>query len=152
MNLNHWVDGVWADGSWVPESWGVAEASATPAASVTTGGGYVHGERHRSRKEISEARKRLGLEDAYEQELAAAIIADVAARQAKALELDEQKRFEEITRQFALERIEFRAAHLEALNLERERLINLEIAKLLRKKFDDDEGLLMLLMVAAATA
>ena len=137
----------------VSAAWGEAgEEPAAAAVSIPVGGGYIHGERRRSRKEISEARKRLGLEDIYEQERAAAIIADVAARQAKTLELDEQKRFEEITRQFALERIEFRAAHLEALNLERERLIDLEIAKLLRKKFDDDEVLLMLLMVAAATA
>ena len=104
----------------------------------------------------SNSRKRLGIEDAYELEQAAraaAIIADVAARQAQTLERDEQKRFEELTRQLALERIEFRAAHLEALNRERERLIDLEIARLLRKKLEtDDEVLLMLLMVAAATA
>lgn len=129
------------------------EIVSPSAASPLIGGGYAYS-LPQSRTQIRLARRRLGLEDDYrtEEELAQAVIADVAARQARTLERDEQKRFEELTRQLALERIEFRAAHLEALNRERERLIDLEIAKLLRKKLEDEEMLLMLLMVSAVAA
>ena len=155
------VDGVWKSGVWAFTVWGSgvwAEGGVIPPPPVVApagpiGGGYVH-ERRRGRKELREARRRVGLEDDYrtEEELAQAIVASVAARQALVLEQDEQKRFEELSRQLQLARIEFRATHLEALNRERQKLIDLEIGRLLRRNLQDEEILLMLLVMAAASA
>lgn len=114
------------------------------------GGGYNPSqglyERPPSRKEISKARERLGLQD----KLALAAIAEIAARQAERLELDEQKRFEELSRELQLRGIEWEARYLEALNLERGRLIDAEIGRLLKRKLTDETMILMLLAAAAA--
>ena len=84
-------------------------------------------------------------------ELALPVINFVAARQAERLETDQQKIFEELLRELQLERISFDLRYLEALNLERQRLITQEIARLLKLKLEEEE-LMFLMMVAAAIA
>ena len=99
----------------------------------------------RTKRDISRERERYGIQD----ELALAAIAEVAARQAERLELDEQKRFEELSRELELRRIEWDARYLEALNVMRERLIGEEIAALMHRKLRDEEDILVLMMMAA---
>lgn len=127
----------------------VTPAPAPIAEAPKPSGGFPYRDSARSKKEISEARKRFGLEDSYKEEIAAKVIADVAARQAEALELDELKRFEELSRQLQIEGLEFDRRYLEALNQERERLITLEIAQRLKRLREDEEIVLMLLAAAA---
>ena len=75
-----------------------------------------------------------------------AVIEAVAARQALALELDEQKRLEELIRELDLRAIEWESRYLDLMNSERQRLIDEEIKKLLRKKMQDDEAISLMLM------
>ena len=102
----------------------------------------------RTSEQVAEARRRFGIE-----EKAAVIVSDVAARQAERLESDGQKRFEELLRELQLEGIEFDARYLQALNYERQLLIDLEIQRrmqlVLRQK--EEEELLLLMMIAAAS-
>lgn len=65
---------------------------------------------------------------------AAKVIAEVAERQAEDLHLDEQQRLEELTRELYLKGVEFEGRHLELLNIQRQRLIDGEIAHLLAQK------------------
>ena len=112
-------------------------------------GGYpIPADRRRSRKEISEARQRLGIEDA----LAIEAIAEVAARQAKRLELDRQKQYDELQGELRLRSIEWQARYLDAMNAERERLIGLEIASRLKARLrqQEEEELWLLLQIVAA--
>jgi hypothetical protein len=103
-----------------------------------------------NKQQISRARRRLGLYDGADEEVVAAtVIADVAARQALVLERDEQKRFEELLRKLELQGIEFDARYLEALNIQRERLIDAEIAARQRLIREDEEILILLLMAAS---
>jgi len=113
------------------------------------GGGIPH-DYVPSRRDISRARKRFGLDDGADREVVAAtVIADVAARQALRLERDEHKRFEELLRELQLQGIEFDARYLEALNIQRERLIDAEIAARLKLKLEDEELIILLLMAAS---
>ena len=117
---------------------------------IRPSGGWpsTQGERGRSRKEVSEARKRLGLDDGYR---VSTIIADVAARQADRIEQDQQKIFEELLRELELQGLEFDARYLEALAVQRQRLIDAEIASRFQKMLLDDEELMLLVMIAAAS-
>jgi hypothetical protein len=121
--------------------------------SVRPSGGFPSFDRpRRGRKEISEARRRFGLRDSYQDTQAAKVIANVAARQAQALEQDELKRLEELTRQLEIEGLEFDRRYLAALNSERQRLVDEEIAQRLQKKIQvqrEEEELMILMMVAA---
>ena len=125
-------------------------APPVPDSGVKPSGGIpatLHA-RGRTRKEISEERKRYGIQDA----LAAEIIEAVAAHQVDRLETDEQKRFEELHRELELRHIMWQGRYLEALNGIRTRLIDEEIAARLRMKFREEEEIMMLLMMAAAVA
>ena len=95
-------------------------------------------------KDIRRSRERFGIPDE-----AARVVAEVAARQAQRLESDAHKRFEELQRELALRRIEWNAKYLEALNVEREALIDAEIAARLKHKLAEET---MLLMLVAASA
>ncbi len=98
----------------------------------------------RTPRQVSEDRKHFGLTD----KVARAIEA-VAASQAKRLEQDAQKQFEELNRELQSRSIDWDAKYLEALNLQRERLIDSEIKALLRQRLDDEEIVFMLAMIAA---
>lgn len=111
------------------------------------GGGYNPSQglypRYPDKLARSKDRERFGIRDAV-----ALAIAEVAARQAERLEQDEHKRFEELHRELELRGIEWRASYLEALNLERGRLIDAEIGRLLKRKLEDEMIVLMLLAAA----
>ena len=104
-----------------------------------------------TRKDIRKARERFGIPD--EKMLAAeSVIAQVAAAQAKLLEYDAQKRFEELHRELLLRGIEWEARYLESLNLQRERLIDAEIAYRMALLQRNNKEAVMLLLMAAAVA
>jgi len=121
-----------------------------PEPSALKPSGGIPADQIRTRRDISRARKRFGLDDGADREVVAAtVIADVAARQALVLERDAQKRFEELLRELELQGIEFDARYLEALNIQRERLIDAEIAARLRLLREDEELIILLLMAAS---
>ena len=101
-------------------------------------------QQRRTRKDISRERERYGIQD----ELALEAIAEVAARQAERLEMDAQKRFEELARELELRRIDFDGRYLDAMNVMRERLITEEIAARLHRKLKDEADIILLLMMA----
>jgi hypothetical protein len=100
----------------------------------------LRGREGRSRADVARDRERFGIK-------AAAVIAAVAERQAERLEGDEQKRFDELLRELQLREIEWDARYLEAMNLQRQSLIDAEIGRLLQIK--NDEEIVMLMMLAA---
>lgn len=75
---------------------------------------------------------------------AAEVIAEVAQRQVLRQEHDEQKRYEELTRELELRRIEYEARYLEALADERQRLLDAQKAARLAE--------IMALLMAAGRA
>jgi hypothetical protein len=81
---------------------------------------------------------------------AEAIISAVAQRQAEAAKYDEQRYFEELTRELELQNIEFEGKYLESLNVQREKLIDAEIGRLLKEKFDNEDMEIILMLVAAS--
>ena len=95
----------------------------------------------RTREEIRRDRERFGI-------VAARVVASVAASQAERLEVDGHKRFEELLRELELRGLEFDARYLEALNEQRQRLIDAEIKVRLRQMLDDEMVVLMLLAAA----
>lgn len=76
---------------------------------------------------------------------AAEIIADVAISQAENPQFDEQQRLEHLRGELQLRKITMRSQHLHALNAERQRLIDAEIAKLMKAQIEDEETILLLL-------
>lgn len=130
-------------------SWTRGDVASPVVVPPIIGGGYNPSQglypRPPDKLQISRARKRLGLED----EVARAI-AEVAARQAKSLELDAQKRFEELNRELQLRGIEWQVRYLEALNAQREGLIDAEIALRLKEKLRTDEEMIVLMLLAAS--
>ena len=79
-------------------------------------------------------------------ESALEVIQEVALRQSKSLLTDEQKIYDELSRELELKGLKLEAKYLETLNSTREMLITLEIKKLLKKKIqEEDEALLMLI-------
>lgn len=73
------------------------------------------------------------------------VIQQIALRQSEQLLTDEQKIYDELTRELELKGLEFEAIHLKALNYQRELLINAEIGKLLKLKIQkEDEDILMM--------
>jgi len=101
--------------------------------------------RLRTDQEIREERERLGILPK-----AAQVISDVAARQAAAMRYDEQRYFEELSRELELQNIEFEGKYLEALNIQRGKLIDAEIGRLLKEKFDMEDAEMVLLLLAAS--
>ena len=113
---------------------------------VSPSGGFPYRDTLRTRKDIAKARERFGIPDP--ERLAAEAIAEVAKRQAERLEQDEQKRFEELSRELALRGIEWDGRHLAALNNARQRIIDAEIGlrlNALRRREDEEIVLLMLI-------
>lgn len=84
----------------------------------------------------------------------AEVIAQVAERQAQALDLDEQQRLEELTRELELKRLKFQGRYLEVLNIQRQQLIDEEIGRLMGEKQAaaqrlEEEAILLFLMTIA---
>lgn len=81
----------------------------------------------------------------------AEVIAEVAERQARQLDLDEQQRLEELTRELELKGLRWQGRYLELLNAEREQLIDAEIGRLIQERQAamqrrEEEVILLLLM------
>lgn len=135
-------------------SWTRGDAAPPVVVPPIIGGGYNPSQglypRPPDKLQISRARKRVGLEDAISRTEAKAIIAEVAARQVERLEQDAQKRFEEFSRELKLREIEWDARYLEDLNLQRERLIDAEIAVRLKEKLRTDEEMIVLMLLAGS--
>ena len=108
------------------------------------GGGFTY-EYRRPRKSLAKDRERFGIPN-IERQVAEALVEDIAARQAKSLERDEQKRFEELQRELQIRGIQWQAQYLESMNAKRERLIEEEIATIFQQRQDEET---MLLMIAA---
>ena len=119
------------------------------AAAVAPSGGFPAVDRGRTRREITRDRERFGIPD-EERIRAEKIARQVAAAQAARLEMDAQKQYDELSRELAIERIETRTEYLEAMNAERSRLIDAEIAVRLRFLREEEEVILLLLMAASA--
>ena len=77
------------------------------------------------------------------------IVEQVAARQHEELHLDEQKKFDELYYELALENIEFESRYLDMLNQRAEQLMRDEIGRLIREQQDNDTLTRMLIMAAA---
>lgn len=112
-----------------------------------SGGFFDYGgeRRRRTPEDLRRDRERFGI--SLE---AQGVISAVAAGQANRLELDAQKRFEELERELQAQEIAWRAEYLTALNAERERLITAEIAARLQAKQRDDETIILALLAAVA--
>lgn len=117
------------------------------------GGGYHPSQgfydRPRTRKEISEARRKYGLEDRYRGEEIAATILEVARMQAQSLQTEPAKQSKELSFALKIRGIEFDAIYLEALAAERQALIDAEI-ELRLQQIEQEEEMLLLMMIAAA--
>lgn len=103
---------------------------------------------HRTRKDKALDRARFGIRDEYLD-----LIREVAASQVDRLEVDEQKRFEELSRELELRKVKWDGKYLEVLNALRQQMIDEEIAERLKLKIKtEEEEMLMLVLGAAATA
>jgi len=147
------LPGVWQPGVWSPTVWadGVWFEGATPADTPTIptvirgGGGYVvRRPKLDKRRQAWEEKRQNEFNLNYP---ALEVIEQVALEQTQNLHLDDQQRFEQLTRELEAESIEFETRHLQALNQIREELLALEIQSLLKKQ--DDEEAMLLIMIAA---
>jgi hypothetical protein len=125
-------------------SWGQGAPTppAVSPAGAPVGGGYI------PRIRISRVQRKLFEEQRLSREAAEAII-EVARRQALRLESDEQKRFEELERELELRSVEWEARYLDLLNEQREAFIVDEIGTLLRRKIDEEEEMLLILIASS---
>ena len=107
--------------------------------SVRPSGGFPAYDRGPTEEQRHRSRVLHGLE--------AEIVAEVAARQVAALDLDAEQQQQELRGELALRKIELRSEHLQALSDQRQRLIDAEIAVRLRV-VQDNQDILLLLMIA----
>ena len=103
-----------------------------------------HETRRRTPEDVRRIREELGI-------IPRRVIEEVATRQVERLEVDEQKIFDELYREIELKGLQWEARYLEALNAQRELLINEEIARRLQQGINN-EATMMLLVMAAACA
>ncbi|MGH9426754.1 MAG: hypothetical protein ACRD2L_10700 [Terriglobia bacterium] len=131
---------------WTTTGAGVAPPPpAPPAPEVIPSGGFPA----RELREALEGRSwRDKLKEQPIQEHAIQAIEQIAYRQAQSLELDKQKRFEDLSRELQIREIEWDSRYLELLNQRREALIDQEIGLLLRQKRDDDDIQALVLMAS----
>lgn len=78
------------------------------------------------------------------------VIESVALTQVENLQLDDSQRFQQFHRELEWEGIEFEARYLEALNLERQRLIDAEISQRLKAILEDEVFQAMFLICLAS--
>ena len=101
----------------------------------------------RSRRDIAAERAKYGIPDK-----ALEVITKVAESQVARLENDDQKRYEELTRELELSKVKFDGRYLEVLAEIRTRLIDQEIAALLNRSNREDEEIMVLMMMSVAVA
>lgn len=119
----------------------------TPSPNASSGGYFEYGggAAPRAKEDLQADRVRFGI--SLE---AQGVISSVAAHQTVRLELDAQKRFEELERELEAKDIAWRAEYLTALNAERERMITAEIAERLHAKQREEEWIVLALLSALA--
>lgn len=100
----------------------------------------------RTSEDIRKARERFGIPDEAAQVIAAVAARQAAEEAAQALASDEQRRFEELSRELELQRIEFEGRYLEALAAMRQ-----EMVRQIREQ-QELEDILALLVIAASAA
>jgi len=107
----------------------------------------------RTKKQISDERKKYGIKDRIAQ-----VVEEVARKQAQALEIDQQRQEEELSRELKEKEIAWNKKYLDYLNAERSRLIREEISLRLQAKAESDlqkvieeDELLLLILIAAAS-
>ena len=141
--IKPWVrDFTWVQSAYI-ERYPLEPVVVPPAPPVPEAGPRPSGGHHPWFKKI---KRRL---QPWEIEEIQRVINEIALRQVQTLELDQQKRFEELSRELQLKEIEWDATYLEILNEERETLIHEEIGRLLRKKITDEEDELLMLLAAS---
>ena len=123
-----------------------APTGVTQAITPIIGGGIPH-DYPRTKKDIRRARERFGIPDEERLE-AERVVAEIAKRQAEKLELDAQKRFEELSRELQLRDIQWEASYLESLNTQRQKLIDAELYDRF-KKFRDEQDIALLILMAS---
>lgn len=108
-------------------------------------------EEHRERERLGLPRRSLiaQIKDYGIEEPAAEVIAAVAVRQAQALP-DEQQRLDELQGELQLAGLQIESRYIEALNLERERLMDAEIGQRLRAMQQDNANRIILMLMALA--
>ena len=79
----------------------------------------------------------------------AAVIQILAIEQVEDLELPKRLQALQLKRELKAKAIEYHTRYFEALSLERELLIELEIGERLRAQFDDEEALLLIALAAS---
>ena len=99
-------------------------------------------------KEERAVAARKWLEDHGLEPKAAQIIEDVALRQAQELDLEEQQRFEELDKALRARSIRWHDNYLEMLNVQRQRIIDEEIASRLRQLEADNDAIMVIAIVA----
>ena len=138
------------EGSW-GLSWGdfggAPPPPPSPVSVVTPSGGY-HAQELR---DALEGRKswRQKLKEQRIQAAAIDAIEHIAVRQAASLELDKQKRFEELERELQIRGVEWDTKYFNLLNQRRETLIHEEIGRLIWKGIREEEEITILLMMLA---
>ena len=78
------------------------------------------------------------------------VIQEVAVSQVSRLETDKQNQYDELSRELKLQNLAFEARYLEDLAVEREKLLDIEIGRLLKSRIQEEELSMFLIMVAAA--
>ncbi len=131
-----------------PSAWGVSWVHGDQAPVVVPDAARGHvpwlgGGAPLDRERIAKDRERFGIPRPVIE-----IIEAIAEGQAARLEADEQKRFEELSREMQLRGIEWEAQFLEIMNATRQRLIDAEIGRLLRQQLEDEQ--IMLMLIAAS--
>lgn len=119
--------------SFIPDADGVRPSGGVPSRDL--------GDKGPTQEQIRKSRIRFGL---IPEEVE--VIESVALRQVEKLDLDEQQKLDELRGELQLKKIALESRHIQALNDERERLIDLEIASIFRQ--NQEEALLLLLMMS----
>lgn len=123
---------------------------------VASGGGDWGGRRFNTREDEERIKAlQAWLKEQHEKDYAkhnpVEIVEEVARRQVETLGLDEHQRFEELERELEAREIEWDVKYLDLLNLERSKYLDLEIKKLLKLKYDEEEAMLLILIAANLT-
>lgn len=109
-------------------------------------GGFLRGsDRRRTREEIDEARRRFGINVPVE---VVEVIQVAAEEQAADLVTDPQQQKRDLQMRLRVRQLKFEAEYLKALAIERERLIDEEIAARVQKTYRNNQAIKLLLLAA----
>ena len=144
VNNNNFFDGPFFDGPFFDVGTLISGGGSGPSQGSQGLPPYAHA-RPQTKEQKRKSREDFGIIPKAKE-----VIAAVAQSQAERLEQDSQKQFEELSRELDLKGIEFDARYLEALNLQRERLIDAEIQRRLKQDLEDKQTMQLLMIAASA--